>query len=52
MAHQIQNLRTHPCVAEAVEAGTLLVEGWVYDIGEGSFERVDSVGAVGEVEVS
>jgi carbonic anhydrase len=28
---QLENLRTHPCVATALEEGHLAVHGWVYD---------------------
>jgi carbonic anhydrase len=32
---QIENLRTHPSVAEALAAGRLTLHGWVYDIASG-----------------
>ncbi len=32
---QLQHLRTHPSVAEAMARGGLTVSGWVYDIGSG-----------------
>ena len=40
VALQLQNLMTHPTVAEAVEAGTLSLHGWVYHIGSGQVEEV------------
>ena len=32
---QLDHLRTHPCVAEALAAGRLDLHGWVYDIATG-----------------
>ena len=32
---QLENLRTHPCVAAGVSAGTLHLHGWVYVFEEG-----------------
>lgn len=32
---QLDNLRTHPCVAAALTAGRIALHGWVYDIGSG-----------------
>lgn len=33
---QLDNLRTHPCVADAMAAGSLGIHGWVYDFVTGS----------------
>lgn len=33
--HQLDNLRTHPSVANRLEYGDLELHGWVYHIGEG-----------------
>jgi carbonic anhydrase len=33
---QLENLRTHPCVAEALTAGQIAVHGWVYDFVTGA----------------
>ena len=33
---QLAHLKTHPYVAEALEAGKLQLHGWVYDIGSGA----------------
>ena len=44
---QIENLLTHPYVTEAISQGALVIEGWVYDIGEGQIEpliEIDSQG--------
>ena len=32
---QLENLRTHPCVTEAIEAGKLTLHGWVYQFETG-----------------
>lgn len=32
---QLENLKTHPAVADALAAGSLTLSGWVYDIGTG-----------------
>ncbi|MBB64859.1 MAG: carbonate dehydratase [Waddliaceae bacterium] len=32
---QIKNLRTHPCVEEALEEDRLNLHAWIFDIGEG-----------------
>jgi carbonic anhydrase len=32
---QLENLRAHPCVAEALAAGKITLHGWVYDIASG-----------------
>ena len=32
---QIQNLKTHPCVIEKLQTGSVDIHGWVYDIGQG-----------------
>ena len=39
---QLQHLRTHPCVASRLRAGTVKIHGWYYDIGEGTIEQYDS----------
>ncbi|MCO4747304.1 MAG: carbonic anhydrase [Proteobacteria bacterium] len=46
VGHQIENLRGHPCVAAALEAGSLELVGWVYDIASGGVDAVDSGGGV------
>jgi carbonic anhydrase len=33
---QLENLRTHPCVAEALAANKLAIHGWVYDFVTGA----------------
>jgi len=38
---QLDHLRTHPCVAEAVAAGELSLHGWVYDIVSGGVQSYD-----------
>jgi len=38
---QLNNLRTHPAVIEAVEAGWLALHGWVYDIATGVVTTYD-----------
>jgi carbonic anhydrase len=38
---QLDHLRTHPCVAQALAAGRLAVHGWVYDIATGNVETYD-----------
>jgi carbonic anhydrase len=38
---QLDHLRTHPCVAEAVAAGRLTLHGWVYDIASGDVRTYD-----------
>ena len=35
IVNQLQNLRTYPVVRHALEAGTLSIAGWVYDIEHG-----------------
>jgi carbonic anhydrase len=39
---QMQNLRMHPSVDEALKRGALQVHGWMYDIGSGGIRRFDS----------
>ncbi len=39
---QMQNLRMHPSVDEALRQGTLKLHGWVYDIGSGTVRQLDS----------
>lgn len=43
---QLENLHTHPEVQQGVEAGTLQVHGWFYEIRTGEIEAVDA--ATGE----
>jgi carbonic anhydrase len=38
---QMQNLRMHPAVDEAVRQGSLQLHGWMYDIGSGDIRRFD-----------
>jgi carbonic anhydrase len=38
---QLDHLRTHPCVAEALAAGRLTIHGWVYDIASGNIQVYD-----------
>ena len=38
---QLENLRAHPCVAEALAAGRLTLHGWVYDIASGEIRAYD-----------
>ena len=38
---QLVNIRTHPCVALALEQGRLSLHGWVYDIGTGKVDAYD-----------
>jgi len=33
---QMENLKTHPAVEAGLQSGKLAIEGWVYDIGDGS----------------
>jgi carbonic anhydrase len=37
---QLENLRSHPSVAAAIEEGRLHLHGWVYDIPSGDIARV------------
>ncbi|WP_343617419.1 carbonic anhydrase [Novosphingobium sp.] len=39
---QLNNIKTHPSVALALDQGRLTLHGWVYDIGEGSIEAYDA----------
>lgn len=41
---QLENLRTHPAVESRCASGELTLEGWIYDIGDGSVKsaRADS----------
>ncbi len=43
VAHQIELLKTHPSVVEALASGQLGIEGWLYDIGEGRVELITEV---------
>lgn len=38
---QVQSLKTHPAVAEALKSSSVQVHGWMYDIGSGSIRRFD-----------
>jgi carbonic anhydrase len=38
---QLDNLRTHPSVSEALEAGRLTLHGWVYNIATGAVTAYD-----------
>ena len=38
---QLENLRTHPSVAEALSAGRIKLHGWVYDIASGEVRAYD-----------
>ncbi|WP_433684826.1 carbonic anhydrase [Nocardia sp. CA-119907] len=42
---QLANLSTHPSVSGAVDAGTVTVEGWVFDIGTGAVTVFDAAGS-------
>ncbi|WP_433734090.1 carbonic anhydrase [Nocardia sp. CA-129566] len=42
---QLANLSTHPSVSRAVNAGTVNVEGWVFDIGTGAVTVFDAAGS-------
>ena len=39
---QMQNLRMHPSVDEALRQGGLELHGWMYDIGSGTVRQLDS----------
>ncbi|MFQ4147748.1 carbonic anhydrase [Arthrobacter sp. LAPM80] len=38
---QLTNIKTHPCVALALDQGRLNLHGWVYDIETGSIDTLD-----------
>jgi carbonic anhydrase len=38
---QLRNLRTHPAVAARLDAGNLVLHGWVYHIGAGTVTAYD-----------
>jgi carbonic anhydrase len=38
---QLENLRAHPCVAEALAAGRIALHGWVYNIASGEIRAYD-----------
>ena len=42
-AQQLENLKTHPTVQAALEAGSLKMQAWVYDIGSGAVSVVAEV---------
>jgi len=39
---QLNNLKTHPCVALGLAQGRLNLHGWVYDIESGSIDALDT----------
>jgi len=39
---QVQNLRTHPAVDEALKKGTVRVHGWLYEIASGNIQQFDA----------
>ena len=39
---QLQNLKMHPAVDEALKKGSVRVHGWVYDIGTGAIQQFDA----------
>jgi len=39
---QLANIKTHPCVALALQQGTLSLHGWVFDIESGHIDALDS----------
>jgi carbonic anhydrase len=41
---QLNNLRTHPAVAQALSQGKLRLHGWVYDIESGQIDALDASG--------
>ncbi|MGO4462532.1 carbonic anhydrase [Streptomyces sp. M-16] len=41
---QLANLATHPPVARALAARSLVLRGWVYDIPSGAVEEIESTG--------
>jgi carbonic anhydrase len=45
---QMENLKTHPCVAERMSAGKLKVYGWVYEIHTGQVEVYNPANGVFE----
>lgn len=45
---QMDNLRTHPSVAQQIEQGDLRLHGWVYDLGEGVVTSYNPENAVFE----
>ncbi|MGA2370345.1 MAG: carbonic anhydrase [Candidatus Korobacteraceae bacterium] len=38
---QLENLKTHPAVAAGLSKGDLALQGWVYNIGDGSISAAD-----------
>lgn len=38
---QLQNLRAHPAVDEALKNSTVQIHGWIYDIGTGGIQQFD-----------
>ena len=38
---QLENLRAHPCVAEGLSEGKIMLHGWVYDFVTGSIRAYD-----------
>lgn len=43
---QLQNLRTHPAVAERLKEGNLALHGWIYHIAEGKVTTFDEAAGV------
>ncbi len=39
---QLENLQTHPAVAAGLSRGNLALQGWVYNIGDGSVSAADA----------
>lgn len=39
---QLENLKTHPAVESRCASGELALEGWIYDIGDGSVRAVQA----------
>jgi carbonic anhydrase len=39
---QLQNLKMHPAVDEALKKGSVRAHGWIYDIGTGAIQQFDA----------
>jgi len=39
---QLQNLKMHPAVDEALKKGSVRIHGWIYDIGTGAIQQFDA----------
>jgi carbonic anhydrase len=46
----LKNLRTFPWVAERLEAGTLTLHGWYYDLATSTIERLETLGGIASNE--